>query len=142
MRWGGLRVAGLCIGVDEYAHIAPLGNAVRDAEAFNKKLKSLGIYQTGADGYVWSGAQRWNHADTDQFTRLKNSGNAELIVMERGDGGRCDAQYAAEAGRPAPAAAAPAPRWRPWPQRRRPPPRAPMTAQSAAPALAPPPPRC
>jgi len=41
VRWGGLRVAGLCIGVDDYAHIPPLGNAVRDAEAFNKKLKAM-----------------------------------------------------------------------------------------------------
>jgi len=41
VRWGGLRVAGLCIGVDDYEHIPPLGNAVRDAEAFNKKLKAM-----------------------------------------------------------------------------------------------------
>lgn len=31
---------------------------------------------------------RWYKWTTDQFTRLKNPGNAELIVMERGDGGR------------------------------------------------------
>ena len=39
VRWGGLRVAGMCIGVDEYDHLDALGNAVRDAEAFNRKLK-------------------------------------------------------------------------------------------------------
>lgn len=37
---------------------------------FNVELKKLGIYQTGADGYAFSGAQRWNHADTDQFQHL------------------------------------------------------------------------
>ena len=31
---------------------------------------------------------RWYKWTTDQFTRLKNPGNAELVVMERGDGGR------------------------------------------------------
>lgn len=30
----------------------------------------LGAYQSGADGYYWSGAQLWNHADTDAFSRL------------------------------------------------------------------------
>jgi len=45
--WGGLRVAGLCIGVDEYTHISPLGNAVRDAEEVNKALKKVpGCYST------------------------------------------------------------------------------------------------
>ena len=29
-----------------------------------------GLYQTGSDGYVFSGAQRYNHADTDAFGRL------------------------------------------------------------------------
>lgn len=38
--------------------------------SFNKQLKGMGIYQTGADGYAWSGAQRWNHADTDAFSKL------------------------------------------------------------------------
>lgn len=37
---------------------------------FNIALKELGVYQTGADGYAFSGAQRWNHADTDAFTLL------------------------------------------------------------------------
>jgi len=37
---------------------------------FNIKLKALGAYQTGADAYSWSGAQLWNHADTDAFGRL------------------------------------------------------------------------
>ena len=34
--------------------------------AFNVQLKALGAYQTGADGYCFSGANKWNHADTDQ----------------------------------------------------------------------------
>ena len=33
--------------------------------SFNIALKALGGYQTGADNYPWSGANRWNHADTD-----------------------------------------------------------------------------
>ena len=33
-------------------------------------LKALGLYQTGADAYSFSGANKWNHADTDQFGRL------------------------------------------------------------------------
>ena len=37
---------------------------------FNKQLKARGLYQTGADGYVFSGAQRYNHADTDRFMKL------------------------------------------------------------------------
>ena len=37
---------------------------------FNRALKARGLYQTGADGYVFSGAQRYNHADTDAFGRL------------------------------------------------------------------------
>jgi len=32
---------------------------------FNIALKSIGAYQTGADAYSWSGANKWNHADTD-----------------------------------------------------------------------------
>ena len=32
---------------------------------FNIALKYNGIYQTGADAYFWSGANKWNHADTD-----------------------------------------------------------------------------
>lgn len=32
---------------------------------FNKALKAIGGYQTGADAYMWSGANKWNHADTD-----------------------------------------------------------------------------
>jgi len=39
--WGGLRVAGLCIGVDEYKHICPLGKAVKDAEEVNKALTKV-----------------------------------------------------------------------------------------------------
>ena len=37
---------------------------------FNVQLKTLGLYQTGADAYFWSGANKWNHADTDAFTEL------------------------------------------------------------------------
>ena len=32
---------------------------------FNQAVKALGVYQTGADAYFWSGAQRTNFADTD-----------------------------------------------------------------------------
>lgn len=32
---------------------------------FNAALKAAGLYQTGADAYWMSGANRWNHADTD-----------------------------------------------------------------------------
>ena len=41
VKWDGLRVAGLCIGIDEYTNLAPLHNAVRDAEAVNGALKSV-----------------------------------------------------------------------------------------------------
>jgi hypothetical protein len=37
---------------------------------FNMALKGLGMYQTGADAYVFSGANKWNHADTDAFGHL------------------------------------------------------------------------
>ena len=37
---------------------------------FNMKLKQLGAYQTGADAYCFSGANKWNHADTDAFGGL------------------------------------------------------------------------
>lgn len=44
---------------------------------FNEALKVLkvgpdqvGVYQTGADAYAFSGANKWNHADTDAFGRL------------------------------------------------------------------------
>lgn len=37
---------------------------------FNKALKGLGVYQTGADAYAFSGANKWNHADTDAFGHL------------------------------------------------------------------------
>ena len=32
---------------------------------FNHKLREQGLYQTGADAYFWSGAAKWNHADSD-----------------------------------------------------------------------------
>jgi hypothetical protein len=32
---------------------------------FNVALKAIKGYQTGADAYMWSGANKWNHADTD-----------------------------------------------------------------------------
>jgi len=38
--WARLRVAGLCIRVDEYLHIGNLNNAVRDAEAVCKRLQA------------------------------------------------------------------------------------------------------
>ena len=38
--WSGLRVAGLCVGVGEYAHIGNLSNAVQDAEAVCTRLKT------------------------------------------------------------------------------------------------------
>lgn len=37
---------------------------------FNIAVKGLGGYQTGADAYCFSGANKWNHADTDAFGRL------------------------------------------------------------------------
>jgi hypothetical protein len=39
--WGSLRVAGLCIGVDDYQHMVQLQNAVRDAEAVNRALRRM-----------------------------------------------------------------------------------------------------
>jgi len=33
-------------------------------QRFNNQLKARGLYQTGADAYVFSGANRWNAADT------------------------------------------------------------------------------
>ena len=41
VKWDGLRVAGLCIGIDEYTNLDPLRNAVRDAEAVNSALKAV-----------------------------------------------------------------------------------------------------
>ena len=41
VRWDGLRVAGLCIGVDDYKHTSPLRNAVRDAQAVNAALRKV-----------------------------------------------------------------------------------------------------
>ena len=38
VKWDGLRVAGLCIGIDEYTNLDPLHNAVRDTEAVNGAL--------------------------------------------------------------------------------------------------------
>jgi hypothetical protein len=38
--------------------------------SFNVALKALGGYQTGADAYLWSGANRWNHVDTDAGFRI------------------------------------------------------------------------
>ena len=35
-------------------------------QRFNNQLKARGLYQTGADAYVFSGANRWNAADTDE----------------------------------------------------------------------------
>ena len=40
-RWGSLRVAGLCIGADDYKHTTPLRNAVLDAETFSNKLMTM-----------------------------------------------------------------------------------------------------
>lgn len=37
---------------------------------FNVNLKKLGVYQTSADSYVFSGTNRWNHADNDAGFRL------------------------------------------------------------------------
>ena len=39
-KWCRLRVAGLCISVDKYAHMGNLSNALRDVEAVCKKLKA------------------------------------------------------------------------------------------------------
>lgn len=33
--------------------------------SFNEQMKQLNVYQTGADAYLFSGANFWNHADTD-----------------------------------------------------------------------------
>jgi hypothetical protein len=41
VRWGKLRVAGLCVGVDDYQHLRKLQNAVRDAEAVSNALRSV-----------------------------------------------------------------------------------------------------
>jgi len=38
--------------------------------SFNENCKALGLYHTGADAYVFSGVNRWNHADTDAFGQL------------------------------------------------------------------------
>ena len=43
---------------------------MKKARDFNRDLKALGVFQTGADAYFWSGANRWNHADTDAFGHL------------------------------------------------------------------------
>jgi hypothetical protein len=39
---------------------------------FNADLKAENLYQTGADAYWMSGANRWNHADTDAGYSLPN----------------------------------------------------------------------
>ena len=38
--WARLRVAGLCIGVDEYSHLGNLNNAARDADAVCRRLQA------------------------------------------------------------------------------------------------------
>lgn len=40
VNWAGLRVAGLCVGVDQYEHMGHLNNAVRDASYIHKRLKA------------------------------------------------------------------------------------------------------
>ena len=37
---------------------------LKATQRFNAQLKARGLYQTGADAYVFSGANRWNAADT------------------------------------------------------------------------------
>jgi hypothetical protein len=37
---------------------------LKATQRFNNQLKARGLYQTGADAYVFSGANRWNAADT------------------------------------------------------------------------------
>ena len=39
---------------------------LKATQRFNNQLKARGLYQTGADAYVFSGANRWNAADTDE----------------------------------------------------------------------------
>jgi len=43
---------------------------IRATLDFNMAIKALRVYQTGADGYSFSGANKWNHADTDEFSHL------------------------------------------------------------------------
>lgn len=45
---------------------------IRATATFNAALKAGGLYQTGADAYWMSGANRWNHADTDAGYSLGN----------------------------------------------------------------------
>jgi len=40
LNWAGLRVAGLCVGIDKYTHAGNLNNASRDAEAMNERINS------------------------------------------------------------------------------------------------------
>mmetsp|Transcript_45851 Transcript_45851/g.108169 ORF Transcript_45851/g.108169 Transcript_45851/m.108169 type:complete len:348 (-) Transcript_45851:42-1085(-) len=52
----------------DHHHNGLAGSWTRQFEAtqdFNVALKSLNVYQTGADAYAFSGANKWNHADTD-----------------------------------------------------------------------------
>ena len=37
---------------------------LKATQRFNNQLKARGLYQTGADAYVFTGANRWNAADT------------------------------------------------------------------------------
>jgi hypothetical protein len=55
-------------GTGDHHHNGLIGSwdaQIQVTADFNAALKGLGIYQTGADAYWMSGANRWNHADTD-----------------------------------------------------------------------------
>ena len=39
--WGGMRIAWICVGVDDYRYIDKLKHAVRDATAVHRKIKSI-----------------------------------------------------------------------------------------------------
>lgn len=50
--------------------------------AFNVALKAQGLYQTGADAYSTSGANLWNHADTDAGYSLNRLADRLTIGRE------------------------------------------------------------
>ena len=53
---------------------------MKAARDFNRDLKALGVFQTGADAYFWSGANRWNHADTGGCGAVREYGTCTTLL--------------------------------------------------------------
>eukprot|EP00294_Goniomonas_avonlea_P005130 CAMPEP_0114548274 /NCGR_PEP_ID=MMETSP0114-20121206/4894_1 /TAXON_ID=31324 /ORGANISM="Goniomonas sp, Strain m" /LENGTH=871 /DNA_ID=CAMNT_0001732853 /DNA_START=1 /DNA_END=2617 /DNA_ORIENTATION=+ len=57
----------------DHRHNGLMGSFSAQTDAtqqFNVAIKAIGGYQTSADGYVFTGTNKWNHLDTDHFWSL------------------------------------------------------------------------